>query len=33
MTLMLKLTEHDGITIFLLYKQKKPVKFGYSELL
>ena len=30
---MLKLTEHVGITIFLLYKQKNPVKFWYSELL
>ena len=26
-TVMLKLTEHVGITIFLLYKQKNPVKF------
>ena len=32
-TMMLKLTEHVGITIFLLYKQKNPVKFWYSELL
>ena len=29
---MMKLTEHVGITIFILYKQK-PVKFWYSELL
>ena len=32
-TMMLKLTEHVGITIFLLYKQKNTVKFWYSELL
>ena len=31
--MMLKLTEHVGITISLLYKQKNPVKFCYSELL
>ena len=30
---MLKLTEHVGITISILYKQKTPVKFWYSELL
>ena len=30
---MLKLTEHVRITISLLYKQKYPVKFWYSELL
>ena len=30
---MLKLTEHVGITISLLCKQKTPVKFWYSELL
>ena len=32
-TMMLKLTEHVGITILLLYKQKNPVKFCYPELL
>ena len=32
-TMVLKLTEHVGITIFLLYKQNNPVKFRYSELL
>ena len=31
-TMKLKLTKHVGITTFLLYKQKNPVKFWYSEL-
>ena len=32
-TMMLKPIEHVGITKFLSYKQKKAVKFWYSELL